>query len=406
MMRWMALAGGLAMLCACAPAPGVKPQTAERTGPWNFAEGRPPHLIAHYMPWFATPHGPSDDAWRHWEWSGQGARDPESRRADGRRDIASTVYPLIGPYDSSSPAVIRYHLATAKAAGIQGLALIWYGPMDEAIDARVALILDEALRQDMRIAICYEEKICFAPYRSPRSRDDIVAAAVSDLAYVLERYAKHPAYLRRDGRPFVFQFNYWGTGRLGPNNLTPDEWRQVFAQLAAKSDDTPILYGRQNLDEIYHPPIDAAYVWWSQDAAWLEGVARRAAELRDAGRLTFFMTMVSPGFDDTGVWGWGQGPRKSQRYGLDVLRQTWDLAWRNDPELIQIVTWNDFNEATVVEPTVEHGFEFLDAIETWLGQHTGRTVDLDDNRAPFEEYRRTCSDAQRAEIVAGDGWQP
>ena len=33
------------------------------------------------------------------------------------RNVASIVYPLIGPYNSASRNVVRYHLRTAQAAG-------------------------------------------------------------------------------------------------------------------------------------------------------------------------------------------------------------------------------------------------------------------------------------------------
>ena len=63
-----------------------------------------------------------------------------------------------------------------------------------------------------------------------------------------------------------------------------------------------------------------------------------------------------------------------------------------------MVTWNDFNESTCFEPTVEHGYQYLDEVERWWGEKTGRPVNLEDNRAPFAEYRKACSPTERAEI--------
>jgi len=375
----------IALLCGCQrEQPPLtsksEPPSAEQPGPWNLP-GKPPYLIAHYMPWFST--APN---WSHWKWDGAGTpHDPNKTLPDGRRDIAAAHYPLIGPYDSSDPAVVRYHLRTAQAAGISVFACIWYGPKSDT-DQRIPLLLDEAQRIGMRIAICYEEKINFPDYRAPESREDVVRTATEDLTYLVNTYASHPAYLTRDGKPFVFQFNSWGTRAFGPNYLTPTEWDEVFAKLPR-----PILYGRQNLDEDYHPPIAAAYVWWTEDAQWPPTFARRASELRDAGRLAFFMTMICPGFDDSGVNGWGNAPRIVERQGLKVLHRTMEHALDGSPELVQIVTWNDFNEGTEVEPTREHQFQYLDAIETWWGQKTGRPVNLDDNRAAFDEFKKKTS---------------
>ena len=67
--------------------------------------------------------------WTHWKWmGGKSPHDPVNKLANGHRDIASVLYPLIGAYDSGSKAVIHYHLAVAKASGISAIDAIWYGP--------------------------------------------------------------------------------------------------------------------------------------------------------------------------------------------------------------------------------------------------------------------------------------
>jgi len=369
-------------------------------GQYNLP-GKPPYLLAHYMQWYSTPwsatNGTSVDRtapiWSHWKWDGGEAHhDPAQKLPDGRRNIASIIYPLIGVYDSSSPAVLHYHLATLKAAGVSGVTTIWYGPGSDT-DKRLPLMLDEAEKLQMKVAICYEEKLNFAGYRHPKTRADIVKSCTADMAYIIEKYANHPAYLRRNGLPVVEQFNGFGKSEIGEHQLSPDEFKQVFAALPTK-----LAYIRQNLDKSYHPLIPGAYVW-CELKDWPKQFAGYSAELREKGQLEFFMAMVCPGFDDTGVWGWGAGPRK-KGYGMNVLKKTMDQALDHDPELVQLVTWNDFNEATCFEPTTQYGYQSIDALEQWWGQKTGRAVDLKDNRRPFEEYRKSCSEAERAEIPA------
>ncbi|MCC6579784.1 MAG: hypothetical protein IT440_05035 [Phycisphaeraceae bacterium] len=364
--------------------------TTQTSSPWNL-DGPTPHLIAHYVPWFTTQKSETDATftWDHWQWQGPGpTHDPNLAGPRGRRDIASVVCPLIGPYASWSPRVVKYHLATAKAAGIQAMLVLWYGPGND-LDARIPMILDVARETGTKIAICYEEKINWPGYRNPESREDIVKNATADLQYILDRYAGHAAYLRRNGQPFICQFNYWGAGELGPNNILPDEWTEIFARLSQ-----PVVYARQNFDEMYHPRIAGAYVWWTDDD-WPRRFAQLAHDLIPQQKLVFAMTMICPGFDDAGVWGWGNGPRKSKEYGMPVLQRTCAEALIGSPELIQIVTWNDFNEGTAVEPSLEYGYQWLDAIEQWLGKTQGRPVNLDDNRDPLREYLRTCSELEK-----------
>jgi hypothetical protein len=166
----------------------------------------------------------------------------------------------------------------------------------------------------------------------------------------------------------------------------------VFAALPQR-----VAYIRQNLDEAYYPPVAGAYVWWSQ-SDWPARFAVRAAELRNGGRLGFFMTMVCPGFNDTGVWGWGAGPRVSQGYGTAVLKWTEDRALIGRPELVQLVTWNDFNESTCFEPTVQYRFAFLEELGRWWSSAVHRQVDLKRLSNPLEEYRRTCSPGELAAL--------
>ncbi len=353
---------------------------------WNLA-GDTPHIAAHYMPWFEVPADTEspDLPWSHWSWAGPPRHHPSETKADGKRDLATAHYPLVGPYDSSDEALIRYHLATAKAAGIEVLIPIWYGP-GSPTDANILPLLKEAERQGLKVALCYEEKINFPPYREPRSRDDIVATMRDDLNYILSTYGQHPAYLKKDGVPFVCQFNYWGTGALGPNYVMPVEWKTIQDQLEA-----PLVYARQNLDPAYHPAIQGAFHWWSSDPKQMKQFVERAQALKDKQQLDFYMTMAAPGFNDEGVQGWGHGTRFEDRKIGETWEKSLQAAASGSPDLIQIVTWNDFNEGTEIEPTVEHGFAHVDALEQWIGDLKGRPVNLADNRLPYQAYQEEAS---------------
>jgi hypothetical protein len=374
----------------------IEKYTRATAGTWNI-KGEPPFVLAHYVDWFSTDRTATaggGQSWDHWSRGGAHGHDASKRGADGLRDVASILYPLIGPYDSNSRAVVRYHLATMRAAGISGLIIDWYGKGSDS-DQCMPTILDEAQKLDMKVAICFEEKIPCV-WSNPKSRGEILGNAVRDLTYAINTWTKHPAYLKRDGRPFFMQFNSWGTNKLGPAHLTPDEDRELFNKLPEK-----IAFCRQNADTNFFPPVQAAYTWWSEGDRPRQ-FAQTAAQLRDQGKLEFFMSMLCVGFNDTGVWGWGDGPRVSKSYGLPVLQKTESMALDEGPELIQCVTWNDFNEGTCFEPTLQHGFAWVDEVEKFVNKIHGRPVDLEDNRKPFEEYQRSCSQAEQEEIPKFD----
>lgn len=392
-----AAASGSANKVASCVESALEPRRALAGDAWNLG-GPKPHLVAHYLPWFetATPVAPGAGPWAHWRWRGGSAdHDPERRLLDGRRDIASAHYPLIGPYATADRAVLAYHFSTLRAVGVQALVVLWYGP-GSPTDAVLPAIFEEADRAGLRVGLCYEEKINWPDYRQPADRTTLTTTAAADLTYWLDNYAGHPAQLTRGGVPVMFQFNYWGADRLGPRTLLPSEWREIAAAVGR-----PYVYVRQNLDAGFHPLLPGAYGWWMAAAAERREFTRRASEAVAEGRLAFFMTMVAPGFDDIGVDGWGGGRRHSPREGSDTLRATFADALLGGPELVQLVTFNDFNEGTEFEPTVEHGFSVLDALALWWAESQGRGApDLADNRAPLRAYLEALPPAARAEVPA------
>lgn len=371
-------------------------EVAGKGGIWN-CEGDSPVIAAHYMPWFNNPETGADPGvgWKHWGWQGSEVQHaPEIRKENGLRDIAATKYPLIGAYSSNRESVIRYHFETAKAAGIQAMIVIWYGPESET-DHVVSKLLDLAEVVGLKICLAYEEKINWPPFRNPGSREEIVATATEDLSYLLEKYAPHPAYLRRADEPVIFQFNYWGDDVLGKKNILPDEWKRIFDQLPVS-----VSYVRQNNEEEYHPAIGARYLWFTKDENHIAQFASSSRRRIAGAELDFFVTMASPEFNDSGVNGWGNGSRITSGEGLSLFKDTFERAWQDGPEMIQLVTWNDFNEGTSLEPTLENGFQYLDALEVWLGDKTGRAVNLEDNRIPFRRYLEQVSEAGKKEIPA------
>ncbi|HXU78584.1 MAG TPA: hypothetical protein VN794_18555, partial [Methylomirabilota bacterium] len=83
-------------------------------------------VMVYYMPWFtAKPHS---ESWG-WHWT-MDHFNPDQVNAAGQHQIASWYYPLIGPYDSSDPAVLEYHVLLMKLAGVEGVIVDWYGSAD------------------------------------------------------------------------------------------------------------------------------------------------------------------------------------------------------------------------------------------------------------------------------------
>ena len=80
-------------------------------------------MVAHYMPWFQAR--PFSLAYG-WHWT-MNRYDPAALGPDGLPRLASHYHPTIGPYDSRDPDVIEYHALLMRVAGIDGIAVDWYG---------------------------------------------------------------------------------------------------------------------------------------------------------------------------------------------------------------------------------------------------------------------------------------
>ncbi|MGE9290903.1 MAG: hypothetical protein ACQKBT_07935, partial [Puniceicoccales bacterium] len=160
-------------------------------------------------------------------------------------------------------------------------------------------------------------------------------------------------------------------------------------------------YARQNLNPEYHPAIEGAYVWWTEDESYLKDFAEYSRDMIDGEQLDFFMTMAAPGFDDSGVGGWGHQTRISSERGPAMLKKTLEIAVEGEPEVIQLVTWNDFNEGTALEPSTRFGFELLDQLELFIAECKGRESDLEDNRIPLRDYLKSANPNQLEEVVPG-----
>jgi hypothetical protein len=291
--------------------------------------------------------------------------------------VASVYIPRVGVYDSADPRLIDYHILSAKAAGIRGFVVDWYGP-GNAVDLAMQVLVARAEALDFQIAVCLEEKTWFPHWADIRSREEAVALASKDLRYFLETYGDSPAMWRQDGLLPVFLFSGWDeTPGLGPRILQPAEWRTVRAAMPRQ--DWRLV--RQGFGADYGADVGAFA--WVGDADYQDRFARTGEAMLAEGTLGIVVAGANPGFDSHGTWGWGDGPTVVDRAHGEHYQQWWQSSAAGAAVAVQIATWNDFAEGTVIEPTAEFGTAWLDLTERHVGQVSGRPVDLADNELPY-----------------------
>lgn len=325
-------------------------------------------LLVYYMPWYSAKPYSNDWGW-HWTMN---HFNPDIVTADGERQLASWYCPLIGPYDSSDPAVLEYHVLLMKLAGIDGVVVDWYGSasvLDYGINNRATVRLFQCTRKaGLKFSICYEDQtiqhMIDGHFITPNND---IARAQQEMLYLQANFFQDPSYLRWHGHPVLLNF--------GPQHFLADSnWVDIFSVLDATNQ--PAFFTEDNRLPVGTGAFDWPPMWMSQ-APGTGGVLSQVAlksYLADfdqkAAAWPASISSAFPRFHDiyqrAGVrnyWGY-LGDRNG-----DTLRETLSRGLTNTSPIIQIVTWNDFGEGTMVEPTQENGYRDLGIVQDLRRQY-------------------------------------
>lgn len=310
------------------------------------AESPRPPVLAHVMTWFEADRAGTNLGW-HWTM--------------GRKDLpagalAAHDAPRIGPYDSADPWVAEYQALTMKLAGIDGAIIDWYGP--DGFDDYVAihrgtLALVAALkRAGLRFAICFEDR---AWRRRQEARGLTRARTLTEgrpALALLNAWLADESAVRVDGRPVLLLFGpLWmeaAEARAFREALRPGALVHALPHLSAAAGFTgsfawlPVADGRR-----------------PDEATWLGELRERQAQGAAA--------VVFPGYQDSYAEA-GQGPSYGfiPRDGGRTLRTSLELALARPTPFVQLATWNDYGEGTVIEPSRREGFTALETLQRRL----------------------------------------
>jgi len=309
---------------ACCNLAAEAPEEAAKRGEVTYS-GVPREVLAFYYPWYGTPK--FDGEWSHW-----GKPDFD------KKDIpASLHYPVLGPYSSHDPKVVREHVRMMKGAGVTGVIVSWWGQGDFC-DRAMPQILDECAKNRMKVTVYYE--------RVPKPNDP--ATAIKDFNYIKREYGSHRGFLRVGRKPVIVVY-----GRA-MGQLSLSQWGEVInkTEMVAIADGysqgnavvfdgvhtyNPVgIYINKNLDEIRATAKKVSSDW-----------VRLA---RQHGKIS--VVTVLPGYDDTKIRSPGLKLDRFEGKLYDIL---WEEAAAADPDWVFITTFNELHEGSEVEPTLELG---------------------------------------------------
>ncbi len=180
-----------------------------------------------------------------------------------------------------------------------------------------------------------------------------------------------PTFLKYEGKPVIFIKDDDGS--------LPEFWPDVKAEVEEKHGEVFWIgswAGAVNGLQDYLQTFDAISIYspasvWSSTGSPLQHWEQQAGLLSDISEGNNAPTIISvtPYFDD------GQGTEipleVEEQYSYDLF---WDVALENEPDMVLIAAWNEYQTSSAIEPTEEFGSLFLEKTESWCTSfHAGAT---------------------------------
>jgi hypothetical protein len=258
-----------------------------------------PVVSAFYYPWFATT--VDDGSYAHWEEGGQSSL----------REIQSIYYPALGVYSSDDPRVLRDQMREIQRAGIDQIAVSWWG-WGSLEDQRLPAVIQSARARGLDVAVHIE------PYAG-RS----IASVGADVAH-----------LQSLGITTFYIYQAF--------NLPPESWAPLNDTLRAEG---VTMYAQTGLvGEAVAGHFDGVYTY--DIVTWPAAkFARLCDEAHAHGLLC--SPSVGPGYDARRSTGDPQV--KPRRAGL-TYDTMWRAAIRAGADSVTITSFNEWQEGTQIEP--------------------------------------------------------
>jgi hypothetical protein len=276
---------------------------------------------------------------------------------------AKTDYPLLGRYTSDDPAVMRQQVRWAKAAGIDGFIVSWKDTPTN--DRRLALLMQVARTEQFKLAMIYQG-LDFNRRPLPIQR---VAA---DLRYFETTYAPDRVFLRLGGKPLTVWSGTWAYSSADVARAVQPVRDSMLVLNTEKN-----LAGYTRLADITDGD---AYYWSSVNPATNTNYAAKLNELSRAihARGGYWMAPFAPGFDARKVG----GSRTVERNNGAVLRTEYTTAVASSPDVLGLISWNEFSENSYVEPSQKYGHRYLQVLADLRRANTPAPTAATDSSEP------------------------
>jgi hypothetical protein len=271
-------------------------------------------------------------------------------------------YPLIGRYSSDEERVMREQIRSAKRAGLDGFIVSWKSTPQ--LDRRLAVLARLADQEDFKLAVIYQG-LNYA-------RDPLPTRIVRrDLARFSAWYGSDRAF-HVFRRPIVIWSGTWRFSRGEIASVTRPLRRKLLI-LASEHD-------ANDYERVADVVEGNAYYWSSANPSTYPGYPGKLEALGRAvhGRSGLWIAPAAPGFDGRLIGGHTVVPRR----GGTTLRLELNAALKSDPDVVGLISWNEFSEGTHIEPSRRYGNHFLRVFAQLRDAHVPPAVYFSDEGDP------------------------
>ncbi|MGB7130775.1 MAG: hypothetical protein WBD59_08200 [Candidatus Sulfotelmatobacter sp.] len=271
-------------------------------------------------------------------------------------------------YNSTDPTEVANQINDMVSRGIDGVILDWYGPGNPLDQAALQIMAQAETHPGFTFAIMIDQG-AIEWYScggcSPQQ------ALVNDLQYIEKTYFPSPAYMTLQGKPMITQFNV--------NLSYPSvSWNAALAEMSTQ----PVLIFENNSG--FTADLTAGSYSWVMPTASDYGLPYLTSFYQTGmaypNEQTFGATYK--GFNDKYA-SWGSNRIMSQQCGQTWLQTFSEIngLYNSGKPLpyMQIVTWNDYEEATEIETGIANCFSLTPSVGSnslqWAISGDENTVD-------------------------------
>jgi hypothetical protein len=305
-------------------------------------------------------------------------------------------YPLVPQEPGLTPEESAdLEIRRAMRIGIDGFAIDAWAGADGAKQVFDTLIKVAAAKNyPFEITVCLD----------PSCGGDLVGT----VREVLDRWGDNPKLARRDGKPLIFTYGGFGGAAidLELDERIPEIERQVAINRMRATELGWHLMGqyyRRAEEKVGQPisyTVDLCYFFHGVPGDLMKpdtptraaaAIARHVPALYSFGFYGFAgkHAEVGKAVQEAGAeWGWAGGMFQKESFlevftpkATEWLRFIWGDTIKDEATLVQIITWNDYNENTHIAPAYNTRYTIYDLtgffIEQW---RTGKPQAVDRDR--------------------------